>query len=170
MHSDISAARRIPNVKERCVNTLRMPSAGGWLKRCTHISLIVPNLDKAEAQLRSAFGITVKRTLGGPKAIMVRGVRFEFADFRGALAEFGSIGVELLEEQPGSIFRPSPDGGFHHLAFEVIDLDEASRQLLAEGWVLEAVPCVESHLIRWMYMRSPLGMRFELESPTPPGA
>ena len=92
-----------------------------------HIAIAVPDLGVASAQWRERFGAVVS----APKRLPKQGVKVVFID-----ASNGKI--ELLEplddNSPiGKFLERNPDGGLHHICFDVPDLIASRDQLLATG-------------------------------------
>ena len=92
-----------------------------------HIAIAVPDLGVASAQWRERFGAVVS----APKRLPKYGVKVVFI-----AASNGKI--ELLEplddNSPiGKFLERNPDGGLHHICFDVPDLIASRNQLLATG-------------------------------------
>ena len=92
-----------------------------------HIAIAVPDLGVASAQWRERFGAVVS----APKRLPKHGVKVVFI-----AASNGK--VELLEplddKSPIAKFlERNPDGGLHHICFDVPDLIASRDQLLATG-------------------------------------
>ena len=92
-----------------------------------HIAIAVPDLGVASAQWRERFGAVVS----APKRLPKHGVKVVFI-----AASNGKI--ELLEplddNSPiGKFLERNPDGGLHHICFDVPDLIASRDQLLATG-------------------------------------
>ncbi|MAU78857.1 MAG: methylmalonyl-CoA epimerase [SAR116 cluster bacterium] len=92
-----------------------------------HIAIAVPDLGVASAQWRERFGAVVS----APKRLPKHGVKIVFI-----AASNGKI--ELLEplddNSPiGKFLERNPDGGLHHICFDVPDLIASRDQLLATG-------------------------------------
>lgn len=92
-----------------------------------HIAIAVPDLGVASAQWRERFGAVVS----APKRLPKHGVKVVFI-----AASNGKI--ELLEplddDSPiGKFLEQNPDGGVHHICFDVPDLIASRDQLLATG-------------------------------------
>ncbi|GGA61170.1 methylmalonyl-CoA epimerase [Pelagibacterium lentulum] len=95
--------------------------------RLNHIAIAVPDLDRAAAKYRDDLGAHVS----APQALPEHGVTVVFVDT-------GNTKVELLEplgdESPVVGFlAKNPDGGMHHMCFEVPDIMAAAKQLQAAG-------------------------------------
>ena len=92
-----------------------------------HIALAVPDLSGASAQWRERVGAVVS----APQSLPKHGVKVVFI-----AASNGK--VELLEplddKSPIAKFlERNPDGGLHHICFDVPDLLASRDQLLASG-------------------------------------
>lgn len=95
--------------------------------RLNHIAIAVPDLEKAARKYRETLGATVS----APQALPEHGVRLVFVDT-------GNTKVELLEplgaDSPIAKFlEKNPDGGMHHICFEVPDIIAAARTLEVQG-------------------------------------
>ena len=95
--------------------------------RLNHIAIVVADLDKATALWRDVLGAEVSQ----PQALPDHGVIVVFIDS-------GNSKIELLEplgdDSPiAKYLERNPDGGMHHMCFEVDDILAARDQLLAEG-------------------------------------
>ena len=97
------------------------------LGRVNHIALAVPNLEVAVARYRDSLGATVSV----PQVLPEHGVTVVFV-------VFDNTKVELLEplgeNSPISSFlTKNPDGGMHHICYEVTDILAARDHLKAAG-------------------------------------
>jgi methylmalonyl-CoA/ethylmalonyl-CoA epimerase len=97
------------------------------LGRVNHIALAVPDLDAAVARYRDGLGATVSV----PQILPEHGVTVVFV-------VFDNTKVELLEpfgeNSPiGSFLAKNPDGGMHHICYEVTDILAARDHLKAAG-------------------------------------
>ncbi len=95
--------------------------------RLNHVALAVPDLTVATAHWRDVLGAVVSL----PQALPEHGVTVVFVDS-------GNAKIELLEplgaDSPiAKYLEQNPDGGMHHLCFEVDDIHQARDQLKAEG-------------------------------------
>lgn len=95
--------------------------------RINHIAIVVPDLDAAVKSWKSRLGADVS----APQKLPEHGVIVVFIDT-------GNSKVELLEplgaDSPiGRYLERNPDGGMHHMCFEVDDILAARDQLIAEG-------------------------------------
>jgi len=92
-----------------------------------HVAIAVPDLAAATAKYRDLLGAQVSE----PKDEPDHGVRVVFV-------ELPNTKIELLEplgeNSPlNGFLAKNPDGGIHHLCFEVEDINAASAKLSAES-------------------------------------
>lgn len=92
-----------------------------------HVAIVVPDLDKAVNTYRHALGAKVS----DPNDLPEHGVRVVFV-------ELPNTKIELLlpigENSPVAKFlERNPDGGMHHICYEVEDILVARDKLVAEG-------------------------------------
>ena len=97
------------------------------LGRVNHIALAVPDLEAAVARYRDGLGATVSI----PQILPEHGVTVVFVIF-------DNTKVELLEpfgeNSPiGTFLAKNPDGGMHHICYEVTDIIAARDHLKAAG-------------------------------------
>lgn len=95
--------------------------------RLNHIAIAVPDLAAASARYRDSLGARV----GAPQPLPEHGVTVVFIDT-------GNTKLELLEplgeNSPIAAFlAKNPNGGMHHICFEVPDLAAAAARLTAGG-------------------------------------
>lgn len=95
--------------------------------RINHIAIVVPDLDAAVKSWKSRLGADVS----APQKLPEHGVTVVFIDT-------GNSKVELLEPLGADsliarYLERNPDGGMHHMCFEVDDILAARDQLIAEG-------------------------------------
>ena len=95
--------------------------------RLNHTAIAVPDLEAAASIYRNTLGATVSAPLDLPD----HGVRAIFVDL-------GNTRLELLEplgeNSPIAAFLArNPDGGVHHLCFEVDDIHAARDRLKEQG-------------------------------------
>ena len=97
------------------------------LDRVNHIAIAVPDLAAVATLYRDTIGATVS----DPQALPDHGVTVVFVDL-------ANTKVELLEplgpDSPIAAFLArNPDGGIHHICYEVIDIIAARERLRAGG-------------------------------------
>ena len=97
------------------------------LGRINHIALAVPNLDVAAARYRDSLGAKVSE----PQALPEHGVTIVFVTFENSKVE---LLEPLGESSPIAAFlTKNPDGGMHHICYEVRDIRAARDHLEAAG-------------------------------------
>jgi methylmalonyl-CoA/ethylmalonyl-CoA epimerase len=97
------------------------------LGRINHIALAVPNLAVASARYRDSLGATVSE----PQALPEHGVTVVFVTFDNSKVE---LLEPLGEASPIAAFlTKNPDGGMHHICYEVRDIRAARDHLVAAG-------------------------------------
>lgn len=95
--------------------------------RINHIAIAVPNVEKAGTYWQEALGADVS----GVESLPEHGVRIVFVDAP-------NVKVELMEplgaNSPIAAFlERNPDGGMHHICYEVSDIIVARDHLIAKG-------------------------------------
>lgn len=97
------------------------------LGRVNHIALAVPDLAVAAERYRTSLGASVSE----PQTLPEHGVTVVFV-------QFANTKIELLEplgeSSPIAAFlAKNPDGGMHHICYEVTDILAARDHLKAAG-------------------------------------
>ncbi len=97
------------------------------LGRLNHVAIAVPDLAAAARLYRERLGAAVS----GPQALPEHGVTVAFVDLP-------NTRIELLEplgdaSPIAGFLARNPDGGKHHLCYEVDDIRAARDRLVAEG-------------------------------------
>jgi methylmalonyl-CoA/ethylmalonyl-CoA epimerase len=95
--------------------------------RLNHVALVVPDLAKAAATYRDALG----GKISAPQPLPEHGVTTVFVNLP-------NTKIELLEplgaDSPIAKFlERNPDGGMHHVCYEVEDIIAARDRLVKEG-------------------------------------
>jgi methylmalonyl-CoA/ethylmalonyl-CoA epimerase len=95
--------------------------------RLNHVAIVVPDLARAAALYRDVLGAAVSAPLDLPE----HGVRTVFVTLAHTKIE---LLVPLGASSPIATFlERHPDGGMHHLCYEVDDIIAARDRLRAEG-------------------------------------
>jgi methylmalonyl-CoA/ethylmalonyl-CoA epimerase len=95
--------------------------------RLNHVAIAVPDLDAAAAKYRDVLGAKISSPLPLPE----HGVTTVFVELPNTKIE---LLVPLGEGSPIAKFlERNPDGGIHHLCYEVEDILAARDRLKAEG-------------------------------------
>jgi len=97
------------------------------LGRVNHIALAVPNLEVAVARYRDSLGAIVSV----PQPLPEHGVTVVFVIFDNTKVEL----LEPLGENStiAGFLAKNPDGGMHHICYEVTDIIAARDHLKAAG-------------------------------------
>jgi methylmalonyl-CoA/ethylmalonyl-CoA epimerase len=92
-----------------------------------HVAIVVADLDRAAAVYRDSLGATVSDQIDLPD----HGVSTVFVELPNTKVE---LLVPLGENSPIAKFlEKNPDGGMHHICYEVPDILAARDQLIATG-------------------------------------
>ncbi len=95
--------------------------------RLNHVAIATPDLAKAAATYRDTLGASVS----APIALPEHGVTVVFVELPNAKIE---LLAPLGEASPIAKFlERAPDGGVHHICYEVEDILAARDRLLAQG-------------------------------------
>lgn len=95
--------------------------------RLNHVAIAVPDLGAAAARYRDTLGAAVS----APRHLPEHGVTVVFVALENSKVE---LMTPLGENSPIAAFLGRhPDGGIHHLCFEVPDLAAAAARLVASG-------------------------------------
>lgn len=92
-----------------------------------HVAIAVPDLAAATAKYRDQLGAKVSEPQDEPD----HGVRVVFVELPNTKIEL----LEPLDENSpiNGFLAKNPDGGIHHMCFEVDDVDAASAKLSDDG-------------------------------------
>ncbi|MEK9910365.1 MAG: methylmalonyl-CoA epimerase, partial [Candidatus Puniceispirillum sp.] len=95
--------------------------------RINHIAIVVPDLDAAAKHWENSLGAEVSN----PQTLPEHGVRIVFV--RAANGQ-----VELMEPYGANspvagFLQRNPDGGMHHICYEVEDIEAAQQSIIASG-------------------------------------
>ena len=129
--------------------------------RLNHVAIAVADLDAATARYRDSLGARVSE----PAALPEHGVTVVFV-------ELPNSKIELLEPLGAAspiakFMQKNPDGGMHHLCFEVDDILSARDALQASGARLlgDGEPKIGAHgkLVLFLHPKDFTGALIELE-------
>ena len=126
-----------------------------------HVAMVVPNLDAAARLYRDTLGASVSMPVELPEHGVVT-----------VFVELGNTKVELLHplgaESPIARFlERHPDGGIHHVCYEVEDIHVARDRLQQNGYRVlgDGQPRVGAHgkPVLFLHPKDFLGTLIELE-------
>jgi methylmalonyl-CoA/ethylmalonyl-CoA epimerase len=129
--------------------------------RLNHVAIAVPDLPKACATYRDILGARISQPLDLPE----HGVRVVFV-------ELPNTKIEFLEPLGASspiakFLERNPDGGIHHLCYEVSDIIAARDRLVAGGARVlgDGAPKIGAHgnPVLFLHPKDFLGTLTELE-------
>ena len=131
------------------------------LRRLNHVAIAVPDLDAAVALYRDTLGAAVSAPLDLPD----HGVTVVFVDLPGSKVE---LLHPLTDRSPIAAFLSRhPQGGLHHVCYEVEDLGEACKRLVKAGLRVSdgGRPKVGAHgrLVVFLHPKDVAGTLIELE-------
>ncbi|HEY9214284.1 MAG TPA: methylmalonyl-CoA epimerase [Ancylobacter sp.] len=127
--------------------------------RLNHVAIAVPDLGAATALYRDTLGATVSAPVEQPE----HGVTTVFVELPNTKIELlGALGtdspiVRFLER--------NPEGGIHHLCYEVDDIAAARAQMVASGARVLGEPRIGAHgkPVLFLHPKDFLGTLVELE-------
>ncbi len=126
-----------------------------------HVAMVVPNLDTAARLYRDTLGASVSMPVELPEHGVVT-----------VFVELGNTKVELLHplgaESPIARFlERHPEGGIHHVCYEVEDIHAARDRLQRDGYRVlgDGQPRVGAHgkPVLFLHPKDFLGTLIELE-------
>jgi methylmalonyl-CoA/ethylmalonyl-CoA epimerase len=131
------------------------------IKRLNHVAIATADLDKAASLYRALLGAKVSAPVPQPE----HGVTTVFVELPGSKIELLSpLG---LNSPIANFLLRHPEGGVHHLCFEVDDILAARDRLLAEGARLagSAEPKIGAHgkPVLFLHPKDFVGTLIELE-------
>ncbi|MGY5803308.1 methylmalonyl-CoA epimerase [Rhizobium hainanense] len=97
------------------------------LGRINHIAIVVPDIAAASRAYRETLGAIVSP----PQELPEHGVTVVFVELPNSKVEL----LEPLDETSpiASFLAKNPDGGMHHICYEVADILASRDQLIAKG-------------------------------------
>lgn len=129
--------------------------------RLNHVAIAVPDLGAAVVLYRDTLGATVS----APQDLPEHGVRIVFVDLPNSRVE---LMTPLDHASPvRSFLQRNPNGGLHHICFEVDDLAVAKEQLEAGGARVlgDGAPTIGAHgrPVLFLHPKDFAGTLIELE-------
>ncbi|MET0181315.1 MAG: methylmalonyl-CoA epimerase [Caulobacterales bacterium] len=126
-----------------------------------HIGVAVPSIDAAKATYRDLYGVP-ESAITATGELPAQGVRFAFVNLPNAQIEL----IEPLgDSSPITKFlERNPNGGQHHVCFEVKDIHEASAAMKAKGATVLNEPRIGAHgtLVVFVHPKNSNGVLIEL--------
>ena len=131
------------------------------LGRLNHVAIAVRDIAAATARYRGALGAEVS----APQDLPEHGVRVAFVTLPNTKIEFlEPLGATSPIEK---FLEKNPDGGMHHLCYEVADIRAARDHLIASGMRIlgDGEPKIGAHgkPVLFLHPKDCLGTLTELE-------
>ena len=138
--------------------------------RLNHVAIASPSIEAAKRTYRELYGVD-DSAFTPTREMPSQGVRYAFVNLPNSQ-------IELLEplgvDSPIQKFlERNPQGGQHHVCFEVADIHEARDAMIAKGATVLGEPRIGAHgtLIIFVHPKNSNGVLVELmESPKTGGA
>jgi catechol 2,3-dioxygenase-like lactoylglutathione lyase family enzyme len=127
-----------------------------------HVGIVVPDLDAELERLTRLFGyewgqeVSVTTPVRFPSGDGSVAFRFRYSRSRPRL--------EIIEQQPGTLWMPVADSGLHHLGYWSDDPTVDGGALDGSGYTLEVEGLDPAGARSWAFYGAPHGPRIELVS------
>jgi methylmalonyl-CoA/ethylmalonyl-CoA epimerase len=110
--------------------------------RLNHVGVAVPSIDEAKATYRDLYGVA-ESAMTETRELPAQGVRFAFVNVANSQIEL----IEPLgEDSPIRKFlERNPNGGQHHVCFEVADIYAARDEMVVRGAKVLNEPRIGAH-------------------------
>lgn len=135
--------------------------------RLNHVGVAVPSIEAAKATYRDLYGVG-DADITETKDMPAQGVRVAFVNVPNSQIEL----IEPLGEASPIIkfLEKNPQGGQHHVCFEVADIHVAKAEMAARGATVLGEPRVGAHgtLVIFVHPKNSNGVLIELME-TPKG-
>jgi len=133
--------------------------------RLNHVGVAVPSIEAAKATYRDLYGVA-DADITETKDMPAQGVRVAFVNVPNSQIEL----IEPLGEASPIIkfLERNPQGGQHHVCFEVADIHIAKAEMAARGATVLGEPRIGAHgtLVIFVHPKNSNGVLIELmESP-----
>jgi catechol 2,3-dioxygenase-like lactoylglutathione lyase family enzyme len=126
---------------------------------CYHVGLIVPDLQRAIAEMTAAGGYTWTKPIEATLTVTTDDGDIEMP-FK-FVYSVEAPHLEVIQEVPGTVWAAPKGGAAHHIGYWVDDLAAAAESLQAAGYRIEARPA-GAQLSSFAYLVSPSGVRIEI--------
>lgn len=143
------------------------------LGRLNHIGVATPSIAHSIAFYRDVMGAT---HIHAPFDLPEQGVKVCFIDTPGAEGAASGTQIELIEPLPGNaaltaFLQKNPQGGQHHLCYEVPDIHAAKAWFEAQGKRVLGAPRIGAHgtPIFFLHPKDMGGVLIEIMESPPPG-
>lgn len=135
--------------------------------RLNHVGVAVPSIEAAKAVYRELYGVAAG-DITETRELPAQGVRFAFVNVANSQIEL----IEPLGDNSPILkfLERNPNGGQHHVCFEVADIYAARDEMIAKGASVLNEPRIGAHgtLIIFVHPKNSNGVLVELME-TPKG-
>lgn len=136
--------------------------------RLNHVGVAVPSIEAAKQTYRDLYGVP-ESAITETRELAAQGVKFAFVNVANSQIEL----IEPLGEASPILkfLERNPNGGQHHVCFEVPDIYAARDDMIARGATVLNEPRIGAHgtLIIFVHPKNSNGVLIELME-TPKGA
>jgi methylmalonyl-CoA/ethylmalonyl-CoA epimerase len=137
--------------------------------RLNHVGVAVPSIEAAKATYRDLYGVP-ESEMTPTRDLPAAGVRYAFVNVANSQIEL----IEPLGEASPILkfLERNPNGGQHHVCFEVADIHAARDDMAAKGATILNEPRIGAHgtLIIFVHPKNSNGVLIELMESPKPGA
>lgn len=110
--------------------------------RLNHVGVAVPSIEDAKATYRDLYGVP-ESAMTETRELAAQGVKFAFVDVANSQ-------IELIEplgpDSPiANFLAKNPNGGQHHVCFEVADIYAARDEMIVRGAKVLNEPRIGAH-------------------------
>lgn len=129
--------------------------------RLNHIGIAVPSIEAAWETYKTLYGVEDK-DITPIRGMEAQGVKFSFVNLPNSQIEL----IEPLGEKSPILkfLEKNPNGGQHHVCFEVEDIYEARDFIIAQGGCVLGEPRIGAHgtMIIFVHPKNSNGVLIEL--------
>lgn len=129
--------------------------------RLNHVGVAVPSIEAAKQTYRDLYGVP-ESAITETRELAAQGVKFAFVNVANSQIEL----IEPLGENSPILkfLERNPNGGQHHVCFEVADIYAARDEMVAKGATVLNEPRIGAHgtLIIFVHPKNSNGVLVEL--------
>ncbi len=129
--------------------------------RLNHVGVAVPSIEAAKQTYRDLYGVP-ESAITETRELAAQGVKFAFVNVANSQIEL----IEPLGENSPILkfLERNPNGGQHHVCFEVADIYAARDEMVARGATVLNEPRIGAHgtLIIFVHPKNSNGVLIEL--------
>jgi methylmalonyl-CoA/ethylmalonyl-CoA epimerase len=129
--------------------------------RLNHVGVAVPSIEAAKQTYRDLYGVP-ESAITETRELLAQGVKFAFVNVDNSQIEL----IEPLGEKSPILkfLEKNPNGGQHHVCFEVADIHAAKAEMERRGATVLNEPRIGAHgtLIIFVHPKNSNGVLIEL--------